>query len=197
MKDVTRLLKRFGILGACLLSKAAFGSGLYGDVNLHAGYSSTSVPSGSSTPTLIQLGGGGTLAYKFGDVFFLGVSSDYSFINQYSDVDTSVGNRRGTHWAMIMPSVGANFSGFTIKGNFEFWGNYYLYSPDVNGASIIYNKPIGFSIQGLIPIVGMLNLGAMFQWVRFGSQYSSISGDQAASNPFVLWQAGLMAALVF
>jgi len=52
------------------------------------------------------------------------VICDFRFINQYSDVDPIIGNKRGYRWNTVAPEIGVKYWRLLLKGNFQFLGSY-------------------------------------------------------------------------
>ena len=167
-------------------------SGFYLDINGFGGYTGTTVASDDTTPKLAQFGLGFTGAYQMSDNSFAGLSSDYRFINQYSAVIESVGNRKGTRWNIISPTIGVQMNHWTLKGDFQFLGNYELAKQTSTGSKITYKRPLGGRITALYPFLDAeIHTGLYFEYLSFGYQYLSSGTGIDLSKRLLLWQIGV------
>lgn len=161
------------------------------------GYSSASVSQGMSSPTILQFNLGATGAYKFSSSWMLGLSSDFSFINQYSDTATSGANYRGTRWNMVSPTVGFVYKNLTILADAEFLGNYRIYLAAANGGDVAFSSPLGGRIRGTYPVAKNINAGWSFEYMTFGNRTNSISGDATLDSKQKLWELGAVVSYIY
>ncbi len=176
-------------LNLTLISKNAAADMLYLDLSATGSYSKVSGI--TNPPTLGQFGLGITAAYNWTSSIFIGVSSDYRLINQYSDLDVAVGNYRGSRWNMASPTLGFQFGSFVTKIDLQILGNYELANATATGSKIAFKGPIGGRISISYPFQGSIYLGAFYETLSFKTLNDSASGDSALSQKLTLWQSGI------
>ncbi len=157
-----------------LQSKPVQALPLYMDVNLFSGY--TKVSGLTSSPKLGQFGGGFSLGYFWTDWFFTGISSDYRLINQYSDVDDTIGNYRAKRWNLVSPTLGIKYWILVFKADFQFLGNYTFLNTTSTGSTFSLKSPIGGRASLSAPIWENFYLGIYYELLSFGKTNDSISG---------------------
>ncbi len=111
----------------------------------------------------------------------VGISYDYRILTQHSDVNSSVGNRRGNFTSPTSLLFRVNFEkirmGFLLINN----GSYELTNLDVNGKKIIYTKPSGFRFDLIFRQMKKITPFLFFESVSFsGMQLDGI--DSALSS---------------
>lgn len=112
------------------------------------GMGKVSLPSDSQSPSMGFTNLGTTIAPMFlkGKVG-LGLSLDYRFITQFSEVVTTVGNRRGSYMNLVAPTLVLNFKKFRFKIAYHMMGTYSLLNTTLAGESISYSKPSGLHAE--------------------------------------------------
>lgn len=167
------------------------------DINASAGYSGLSGESVSESPTLLQWSGGITAAPIFYDTVFVGLTSDFRYIGQYSDVVEQDGNFRGTRWNIASPTLGIKYSGFLLKFDYQVLGDYDLSENTFEGATFSFTEPKGFRGQVLYNVWEQLHLGVQYETLKFERFRDSERGEGEVSPALSLWQAGAVMAWVF
>ncbi len=189
--------------------------------NLHveatgfAGYTGTSVTNDDyEKPTLAQGGGGITAGWWFNKLaldmdLLVGVTSDYRFINQYSDVTANVGNRRGHRWNIASLTLGTKLpilqNKIIVKGDFQYFGDYVLENTTAQGATLKYKKPMGGRLVGMypieLPIIGTTYFGAHFEYLWFSNlevtSTAEVANDVELGSSLSVWDAGLNVSYMF
>jgi hypothetical protein len=145
-----------------------------------------------STPLLFSGSFGLTAGYWLHEDYFLGLSTEYSVLNQYSDIDPLAGNNRGTRWNVITPTLGWRvFNKIVLKVDFEFLGSYNLANPLPGDQYVSYTNPFGIKLTLSIPVVYRVSLGLLFEYVTFSKIENSLMGATSLGTRFVLWQYGI------
>ncbi|MCM2277375.1 MAG: hypothetical protein NDJ89_04810 [Oligoflexia bacterium] len=160
---------------------------LYVDAGGFFGYSSIA----TSKQKLAQSGFGFTAAIWAMPELFVGVTSDFRLINQYSAVDAS-GNMRGTRWNMASPTVGYKLGHLTLKLDVQLLGDYKLSKSTVAGTAAAYKSPLGARLAGIYPVWEQVNVGWQFEYLQF-----SKINDTTLSAKLKQMQVGLNVAYVF
>ncbi len=166
-------------------AQAAYHFGFQG----YGGYSSSSVPNGFDSPTLIQAGIGASLGFGFRRIM-LGVVSDFRWISQVSAVTNGSGNRRGERFNLLSPSLFIFFNKAYLSIEFQKLGEYKLSNLTAEGAQVIYQDPIGARVTFAYTIGGRLYLGAYVESVLFRKQF--VSELKELHPPLNVWQTGLL-----
>ena len=113
------------------------------EINSLFGYGSAKTASDLTAPVIGAFNLGVALGINIKKIT-LGLSYDYRVLTQYSEVDVTVGNRRGTFISPTSLLLRINFEkikfGFLIIGN----GTYDLTNITANGKKLIYTNPSGF-----------------------------------------------------
>lgn len=190
------------------LAKIPYIQFVYVDALLSSGYSSIAVVSDRDMPSLLQWGGSFTAGARlFNGKLIAGLTSGYSWANQYSTVVASVGNQRGGRWNVIAPVVGTTYGPFTAKLDFQFLGSYALATPTPQGDELSYNRPLGGRLTALyqlpLPFIPFqlpghgVNAGVHLEMLRFSRAELSSGEAFALANAALYWQAGLSLGYVF
>lgn len=111
----------------------------------------------------------------------VGISYDYRSLTQHSDINSSVGNRRGNFTSPTSLLFRVNFEkirmGFLLINN----GSYELKNLDVNNKKITYTKPSGFRFDLIFRKMKKITPFLFFESVSFsGMQLDGI--DSALSS---------------
>ena len=185
----------------------------YLDLSGSVGSSSPTINRSYDNPTLLQWTMGGTLAFKvlrFTELLdleiYLGATSDYRKINQYSLVESGIGNSRGTRFDPFSPTVVLSIEQILIlKANLRLIGNYNLSNPTVDNSTYSYEKPFGEQLTALFPLkvvftprwLSHIYIGAEIERITY-SQYEVKGVTVAARNPALdVWQTGAVIAYGF
>ena len=185
----------------------------YLDLSGSVGSSSPTINRSYNNPTLLQWTMGATLAFrvlKFTDFLdldiYLGMTSDYRNIDQYSLVESGIGNSRGTRFDPFAPTLVFIIEKILIlKMNLQVMGNYNLSNPTVDFSTFSYEKPFGEQLTALFPLkvvftprwLSHLSIGAEVERVSY-SQYEVKNITVAARTPALdIWQTGAVIAYGF
>lgn len=178
-----------------LFSVQLFGfslSDIYLEPNGRLSYIKSSFFTTDNTPLLFSGSFGVTAGYWLHEDYFLGFSSEFSFINQYSAVDAVVGNNRGTRWNILTPTLGWRvFNSIVLKIDFEFFGNYKLSNPLPGDQYISYTNPFGLKMTLSIPVINRVSVGLLFEYITFSKVENSVFGSTTLGTRFMLWQYGI------
>jgi hypothetical protein len=166
-------------------------TGLSVAVDGFGGYTQTTVPTGATKPTILTFGGGVHVGMPLGPLT-AGITSDFKMYNQYSDPDQVVGNQRGNRWNMVAPYVAMDFGSLTARVNVQFLGSYKLGNKTADGADLSYTKPFGGRADVLYGMGPKIKLGAYFEYLMFGNQNSTTTGDTVLTTKWKLTQFGLL-----
>ncbi len=186
----------------------------YLDASLFAGYSKISYSDSYEAPTLGQGGGSITAGYWLRDYInfdlFVGATTDFRFINQYSDVDPIIGNKRGYRWNTVAPEIGVKYWRLLLKGNFQFLGSYNILNKTDEDITIKYKSPLGGKLTALYPLaaeispwkfLNNIHLGVHVEYLAFSDLETSydnvVSGTTELPSAQKIWQAGISATYVF
>lgn len=155
----------------------------YKSVYTNIGYSNVNVTT-SSRPLLMQYSLGAAFAKNIKSRGFIGVTSDYRWINQYSNV-TIAGNFRGTRWNLISPLFGVYIKRWVLTLDLQFLGDYALTYTTAEKASVTYKSLLGGRVTLLKPIGkgDRLNLAIFFEQVQFKKQSISTSTTETTLSP--------------
>ncbi|HTL10866.1 MAG TPA: hypothetical protein VL588_00160 [Bdellovibrionota bacterium] len=169
---------------------------LHLQMNGTLGYVGTEVSSGSTVPSLLAFEIGAVGAYRFKGEWFAGLTTDFRFVNQYSHVDPTVGNRRGTRWSILSPTFGTKLGRLLLMLNIQFLGDYNLGNKTAGGLSVSYNNPFGGRLTGLFPVHEKIHAGMEVEYVGFAQQTTGPS-HLSLTKKFNMWDVGLTVAYVF
>ncbi len=188
MKKRNVVLAIIGMMAA--LASPAAQADLYLDASGFMGYTKSTDQDGADSPTLLQPGGGATLGWRFASLLILGVSSDYRAINHMSDVTPQVGNRRGTRFNIVSPTLGIQAGKFLLKGDYQFLGNYKLGNQTVEGADMTFKSPSGFRASLAYALADHVYTGLYYETINFGKQEVSTGTEIELSKKLNVWQIG-------
>ena len=163
--------------------------GLYLEASGFSSYVGTTNYSGSSGPLLLQFGGEMGAGLWAWNMLFFGASTDYRFVNQYSDTSTLNGNRGGTRWSIVNPMVGIASDEWIFKGEFEALGAYNLTAATSLGDKMTYASPLGCRFTGLYELRKHFYGGLHVEYVGF--RHVALDGTNLSSGGPVTWDAGL------
>ena len=166
-------------------------SGLYLDFGGMAGQTNMLVPTGNTKPSLIHAGAELTLGYFFWGGLFAGFSSSVRMVNQYSSIDTPVGNRRGNHFNYFSPMLGLRIGRWVTKLQAQVLGKYDFADLDVSGSPFSYSKGKGAEFTLLFPLVGRVEGGGYVGYYSFSSPNVTPPDGLTVSSTMNLWEAGI------
>jgi hypothetical protein len=155
-------------------------------------YSSTTAAAGASTPTIFTEGIGLTADYRLSDIWLVGLSTDFVFINQTTDPGTTGANFSGTRWNIISPTFGAQLNKHLLLLDVEFLGNWTLKNAAANSGTAQYQNPIGFRLRYSHPLgfINNVSLGAQFEYLSFSTINNSITGSASLTTNQTLAELG-------
>lgn len=113
------------------------------EVNALFGYGTSKTATDSSSPVITSANVGLGVGINI-KKFSLGVSYDYRSLVQTSDVDPTLGNRRGTFISPISVFVRLNFESVKFGLMLVNSGKYDFTNTTVTGQALAYTKPSGF-----------------------------------------------------
>ncbi len=136
------------------------------------------------SPTLLQWGMGGTAAWRADlgvteggrMILLLGATSEYRWIGQYSKVNATVGNFKGSRFSTIAPTLGAQLGDeVVVKISPQIMGPYGLSNTTAEGSKLAYKGPSGFTAVGLLragKLIGSkhLHLGIQLEYLSFSAR---------------------------
>ena len=91
--------------------------------------------------------------------------------------------------------LGVRFGKLILKADFQFLGNYNLLNSTAYGGSISFGSPRGIRLIAMTPAYRFVSLGAAFEYLQFGTQAISTTGEVVLSQPLTLWQIGIIAGI--
>ena len=176
----------------------------YLDANVAGGFSTHSVQTSATHPKMGQFGMGIALGAEVWRGIMVGANSDYRFINHYSDVTKLVGNSRGNRWNYVAPMIGYKAGRFTLKGDFQFLGDYNLSNKTSKNEEVKYKKPLGgrLAVMYQLPQFWIYNLeglhaGLYGEYLAFGKLWTTNAGERDMTTHLKLWQFGATVAWSF
>jgi hypothetical protein len=171
---------------------------LYFNGNGSVSYGSFGAQVGSYPPKELQYALGGIVAYRLMGSWLIGLSSDFNFVRQISDVGASGGNYKGTRWNIVSPTIGWLGSKFTALGDLQFLGNYNFSAANAAfGGSDSLTGPLGFRVRGTYDFAPTCAAGLQFSYTSFSDDSNSISGSINKAQSFSFWSVGIMASHEF
>jgi len=139
------------------------------DVTALLGYGSIKTSTDAASPTI----GSFTLGVALGvniKRFSVGLGYDYRILTQHSDVDTTVGNRRGNFTSPLSFFVRLNFEkvkfGFMLINS----GQYDLMNATIDGKKVTYLKPSGFRFTVNFKNFKKVSPGLFYESVDFSEK---------------------------
>jgi hypothetical protein len=197
--EIKNMFKYYRLLGALFLlaSSPLFARSLHLELQGFAGYGNGVLGSETSSPSLGQFGGAVTLGWMpFNETVGIGATSSYRWVNQYSDVDLTIGNRRGRLFVPIAPTLLIRLGSWLIAGDYYLMGDYEQTVAGATGSLTSYLKMTGFRARVAYSVT--------MQWM-FGLYYERLASDQqqvgtvttTLTNSFVLTQYGATLSYLF
>lgn len=172
-------------------SSSIGGSPFYIDFSLGSGASWLS--SAGDEPKLLQYSGGLTLAPMLGSSFFVGITNEFRFIKQFSEVNSVAFNYKGKRWVLSAPTIGMLFWKMIVKIEYHLFGSYDLDKIEQTfEGSIKYEKPRGIKLSILFwKVFDLFYLGLQLENIKFQSVANSSTGSSQLSTPVGMTQMGL------
>ncbi len=187
---------------------------VYLDGTSAIGYTSGTVPAGADSPFLLQYTSGFTAAYfVYNRAIATGFTTDFRIINQHSDVDTKVGNRRAFRFMFFAPTIIADIKQWVpeirvlTKFDLQFLGNFSLRNTTTAGASRTFTGPFGIRFTALYPVTELSFLkysflervlaGIHFETVTYSKESLSTTGEATLATKQTFTQFGLTAIFQF
>ncbi|OFZ80300.1 MAG: hypothetical protein A2583_10465 [Bdellovibrionales bacterium RIFOXYD1_FULL_53_11] len=169
---------------------------------LSSGYVNVPVSPGRSTPLAIRFGGGLSLGTMLWNHLIIAAETDFTFVNQYSEVTKSGGNFRGTRWNIVSPVLGYYFWDISIIAGYEFLGNYNFYSQSTTKNNISLTDLKGGRLGASYRIWNGIRAGILFQYLLFSNRNDSSDTDKTGVNipldpKFKMWQVSLATGYQF
>ena len=167
---------------------------LYLDSSLSVAYSQTNTIDSSDEPKLGQYAVGPSAGWRLWKKFSFGLSSDYRFINQYSEVNRTSGNRRGTRWNIVSPTFFLLTFPYIFKLDAQFLGNHKFSNPGVGGQDRQLTSPFGLRLQGLYSFSDKSTSGQLSDFLKhfqtgLSLEYISFDKQKLGGNESDLAQA--------
>lgn len=193
------MFKHYRLLGALffLASSPLFARTFHMELQGFAGYGNGVLGSETSSPSLGQFGAAATLGWMpFNETVGIGATASYRWVNQYSDVDLTIGNRRGRLFVPVAPTLLIHLGSWLIAGDYYLMGDYEQSVEGPTGSLTSYLKMTGFRARVAYSVT--------MQWM-FGLYYERLSSDQqqvgtvttTLTDSFVLTQYGATLSYLF
>jgi hypothetical protein len=183
----------------------------YFDGGILFGNARPSIPGIADEPFLIQMGLNATIAYKIfafianGNRITIsaGLMPDYRFSGQYSSLDPTIGNFRGTRFQLLTPTIVAKIEdAWTLKLGVELSGAYNLSRPTYDGNSLEFASPFGVSLTGLYSLANLFKTprlygGLQLEYATFGTIQDSAQGTSSLSSSIKMLEFGIAVVYAF
>ncbi len=193
------MFKHYRLLGVLFLlaSSPLFARTLHLELQGFAGYGNGVLGSETSSPSLGQFGAAATVGWMpFNETVGIGATSSFRFVNQYSDVDLVIGNRRGKLFVPIAPTLLISLGSWLIAGDYYLMGDYEQSVVGLTGSLTSYLSMKGFRARVAYSVT--------MNWM-FGLYYERLSSDQqqvgtvttTLTESFVLTQYGATLSYLF
>jgi hypothetical protein len=190
--EIKNMFKHYRLLGVLFLlaSSPLFARTLHLELQGFAGYGNGVLGSETSSPSLGQFGAAATVGWMpFNETIGIGATSSFRFVNQYSDVDLVIGNRRGKLFVPIAPTLLISLGSWLIAGDYYLMGDYEQSVVGLTGSLTSYLNMKGFRARVAYSVT--------MNWM-FGLYYERLSSDQqqvgtvttTLTESFVLTQYG-------
>lgn len=122
----------------------------------------------------------------------LGLSYDYRMLTQFSDVDATVGNRRGTFISPTSLLFRINFEKIKIGILLINNGTYNLMNITANGKKVVYTNPSGFRFDFIFRKMNKFTPVIFFESVTFsGMNLDGIPSALTSNLIYSSYGAGL------
>jgi hypothetical protein len=157
-----------------------------------AAYSSSILNQGDPQNHLGSYGFGGLIGYNFKDIFTIGISSEFRFINQYSSVSKIGSNMKGTFWNYASLSLSKTIKMIDVNLDLHYFGKYSLSKKSAQGKEISYTNPLGYKLSMFYPLPILerkLKIGFGIEWITL--KKISVDNEEFNSNR-KLWQTGVI-----
>ncbi|MEK6627281.1 MAG: hypothetical protein AABY53_01540 [Bdellovibrionota bacterium] len=161
------------------------------EINSMFGYGSAKIATDAAAPTIgsFNLGVGLGINIK---KFTIGLGADYRILTQHSDVDPTVGNRRGTFISPTSLLIRINFEkikfGLLLISN----GSYDLTNITANGKKLKYTNPNGFRFDLIFKKFAKLTPLVFYESVNFsGSQLDGVPSVVSSNLNYSNFGAGI------
>jgi predicted outer membrane repeat protein len=148
----------------------------------------------SAEQTLMVFQMSGTFAV--GGMFFGGVTYDYRTMTQYSEANAIDGSQSGKR-EFFAPVLGARFSNFVAKLDYQVSGDYHLDKKSSGGSDRAYGAPKGYRATLLMDLYRGLSAGLSYETVSYSAGVDSSLGAIALSQTLDVTQIGLSLAYVY
>jgi|GEM_PF-4430993 len=186
------MFKHYRLLGILFLlaSHPLFARTLHLELQGFAGYGSGALGTETSSPALGQFGAAATVGWMpFNETIGIGATSSYRFVNQYSDVDLTQGNRRGKLFVPIAPTLLISLGSWLVAADYYFMGDYEQSVVGLSGSLTSYLKMKGFRARVAYAVTMNWMAGLYFE--RLSSDQQQVGTvTTTLTNPFVLTQYG-------
>lgn len=161
------------------------------EFNTLFGWGSSQMASDATVPSIgsFDLGIGAGVNIK---KITLGISYDYRILTQFSDVDATVGNRRGTFVSPSSLLFRLNFEkikfGFLLINN----GTYELTNITATGKKVVYTDPSGFRFDLIFKKMSKITPIIFFESVNFsGMQLDGVKATLSGNLNYTNFGAGV------
>lgn len=155
-------------------------------------YVTTANFSAANPPLIFSNALGAHVAYWLTDDFFLGAATEFTFFNQYSAVDSTVGNSRGFRWNAVSPVIGWRvYREMTFRAEVEFLGDYQYSNSLSTGGTQSLKNPLGVKLSASMPVFYGATVGLTFEYLTYNVLSNSLAGDSTLTSRIAFWSTGL------
>ncbi len=169
--------------------------------DLHAGLGKGSARYENKTkdkPVTYQYNAGATLGYKFLTLLYAGLSADYYYMIQTTKASSEWGNRKGTRYNLISPTLGFLTAKLHLKYDYQFKGKYTMAKKDSSGKEVYFEDPKGHRFYLGYRFHTFYELGLMYEKVLYEKQIIGTTESKLADDrKMEVKQIGLMLTAVF
>ncbi len=145
----------------------------YADFSAGTGFVSDSTTSDLAVedkPSLFQHSIGASFGLRLTKNIFAGVTTDFRWINQTSDVKEGIGNRSGSRFNYASLLLGLDVSPIIFKLDIQFVGDYIYKKRTVYGEEVKYTAHNGVRLSALYKIWGRMHGGVWFETMLFSKE---------------------------
>ncbi len=148
---------------------------------LFTSYGEAVHPNESESPTMFGHGVGTSVLFDVFPMISLGVSGDYRFYNQSSEVKSPYGNRTGKRLA-ISPTLGVKLGPIFFKYYYHLTGDYELDNATDSGSEVTYTDVSGHSFWLSIPVFPLIRVGAFYEMESFDTSINGATETDLTTN---------------
>lgn len=143
-------------------------------------------------------GVGFSIGANIESLFILGLTTDYRWLSQSSEVDDTHPNFTGKRFVPLAPFVALSLDEYVFKLEYQTLGNLEVSKSVPEGGSLIFSDPMGFRFSAFFDhFLEKYPWGIYYESTAYKKKVLSDIGETTLTSKFSTWQIGAMISVVF